>query len=90
MKYPLSWLLQLVSSKSNQRLYSPAHPPASKVKKILGEKRPGPGVEAALGLNPEFFSGLDETQSPRLDAGIVFEYYRWETAEHHPLYHPER
>ena len=59
-------------------------------KDILRKKRPGPGVEAALGLNPEFFSGLDETQSPRLDAGIVFEYYRWETAEHHPLYHPER
>ena len=59
-------------------------------KEILRKKRPGAGVEAALGLNPEFFSGLDETQSPRLDAGLIFEYYRWETAEHHPPYHPER
>ena len=45
---------------------------------ILKGKAPGSGAEAVLQKNPEFFSCLDDSQSPRLDAATVFEYYRWE------------
>ncbi len=47
---------------------------------ILKGKAPGSGAEAVLQKNPEFFSCLDDSQSPRLDAAAVFEYYRWELA----------
>ncbi|OGD20672.1 MAG: hypothetical protein A2W03_02825 [Candidatus Aminicenantes bacterium RBG_16_63_16] len=47
---------------------------------ILKKKAPGSCVEAVLDKNPEFFSGLDESLAPRLDAAVVFEYYRWELA----------
>ena len=59
-------------------------------REILKTRSPGHGVEAILALNPDFFSCLDETQSPRLDAAAVFEYYRWGQAEPHPPNHPER
>jgi GT2 family glycosyltransferase len=45
---------------------------------ILKGKAPGSGAEAVLQKNPGFFSCLDDSQSPRLDAATVFEYYRWE------------
>ncbi len=49
-------------------------------REILNTKAPGSGTADFLRKSPEFFSALDEFQSPRLDAAVFFEYYRWEMA----------